>query len=361
MGPELVHLPLLVADGVAALWLLRETTPRRFVAGLALQAVVAGATWVAGAALAGWSIFGAMSVLAALLFVHVPALAAFFATRTRRARPWLARAVGAATLAVALVGVDAFLVEPRWLVRTTVLLVSDKVQAPLRIALIADLQTDRVGAHEARALAYAAEAQPDLVLFAGDYLQVETAEDFARESDRLAAELRRAGLAPPLGAYAVRGDVDDDGWAQVFAGTGVVPVEASRTLRTGPIALTLLSPEDSRSARPPIPFQKDVFHVVVGHAPDYALANAPGDLLLAGHTHGGQVRLPFLGPLLTLSRVPRDMATGATRLLDGRWLVVSRGVGMERADAPRLRFLCPPEVVIVEAIPRHPDLTVAGP
>jgi hypothetical protein len=49
--------------------------------------------------------------------------------------------------------------------------------------------------------------------------------------------------------------------------------------------------------------------------------------------------------------VPRAWAAGTTRLDSGRTLVVSRGVGMERGDAPRLRFLCRPEIVIVEIVP----------
>ncbi|MBI2900549.1 MAG: hypothetical protein HYY17_10205 [Planctomycetes bacterium] len=48
-----------------------------------------------------------------------------------------------------------------------------------------------------------------------------------------------------------------------------------------------------------------------------------------------------------LSAVPRAWAAGTTDLGGGRTLVVSRGIGHERADAPRLRFLCGPEIVIV--------------
>jgi len=77
------------------------------------------------------------------------------------------------------------------------------------------------------------------------------------------------------------------------------------------------------------------------------LGRVDADLMVAGHTHGGQVQLPLIGPLITLSAVPRAWASGVTELEPGRTLVVSRGVGMERGNAPRLRFLCRPEVVIV--------------
>lgn len=96
----------------------------------------------------------------------------------------------------------------------------------------------------------------------------------------------------------------------------------------------------------------DRFHIVLGHSPDFALGRVEADLLVAGHTHGGQVRLPGLGPLLTMSRVPRSWAAGVTSLQDGRTLVVSRGIGMERGAAPRLRFLCRPELVVIDVVPR---------
>jgi predicted MPP superfamily phosphohydrolase len=49
--------------------------------------------------------------------------------------------------------------------------------------------------------------------------------------------------------------------------------------------------------------------------------------------------------------VPRSWAAGVTRLVNGATLIVSRGVGMERGSAPRLRFLCRPELVIIEVLP----------
>ena len=91
--------------------------------------------------------------------------------------------------------------------------------------------------------------------------------------------------------------------------------------------------------------------MVFGHRPDYAMGDVPADVLIAGHTHGGQVRLPGIGPLLTFSRVPRPWAAGVTNLDAGRTLIVSRGLGMERHDAPRIRFLCRPQLVLLHLKP----------
>lgn len=348
MDPAIVNLPLLVVDLVVLALLWRRPTVGRLAGGVGLQALACVLVAAVGRASWGWLIFGPMSVVAWWGFVHVPVLLLLFAAR---ARAWVGAALAAA---IVLVGVDAFLVEPRWLEVTHLTIRSPELDARVRIALVADLQTDHVGEHEAAALAAVRAAAPDLVLFAGDYLQVPSADAFAREAPKLNALLH--DLDAP--AFAVEGDVDTHVWPEIFAGTGVVVTTESRTLRVAGITVTLLSPDDSRSARPPVP-DADGFHVVVGHAPDYALAAPPADLLLAGHTHGGQVRLPGIGPLVTLSAVPRAMAAGHTDLGDGRHLVVSRGIGMERREAPRLRFLCRPEVVIVDVVPAKERLTTA--
>ena len=93
------------------------------------------------------------------------------------------------------------------------------------------------------------------------------------------------------------------------------------------------------------------YHIAFGHNPNYSLGEINADLLLAGHTHGGQFQLPVIGPLLTISLVPRDWASGLTEISPGQYLLVSRGIGMERGYAPRMRFLCRPELVILEIKP----------
>lgn len=87
--------------------------------------------------------------------------------------------------------------------------------------------------------------------------------------------------------------------------------------------------------------------IVVGHSP-IELFGLPTDtptaidLYLAGHTHGGQVRLPFFGPLHLDDGWPRNWSEGMVRLAHGStWLYVTRGVGSSKVP---VRFLCPPEI-----------------
>jgi hypothetical protein len=93
-----------------------------------------------------------------------------------------------------------------------------------------------------------------------------------------------------------------------------------------------------------------MYHLVLGHCPDYSPGEIEADLLIAGHTRGGQVRLPLIGPLITLSEVLRSWAAGVTEIAPGKRLIVSRGIGMERY-APEIRCLCRPELSVLDLLP----------
>ncbi len=292
--------------------------------------------------------FNRFQLLAWAVFVHVPLYLAAAGILLRQRRRLAISAVVAAVTAWC-VGVDAFVIEPHWLEITHIEIPTDKIEAPITIALLADIQTDKVTDWERDVLARVVAEDPDLVLFAGDYVQHDNQYEYEKTITRLNAVIRESGLDPPLGIVAVQGNVDHKGWQRIFEDTGAVISNERMVLDLGPVTITALSLSEAFDGAEIDP--ADDFHIVIGHAPDFALEEPPADLMLAGHTHGGQVRLPFLGPIFTLSRVPRAWAAGVTEVGPGSTLIVSRGIGMERDDAPRLRFLCRPEVVIIDLVP----------
>jgi hypothetical protein len=298
--------------------------------------------------------FGAIRLLAWMIFLYLPALligtAVIFAGR----EPVFTCSGVALSLILGLIAVDAFLIEPHWLEVTRVTLPSPKVDRAVRVVVIADIQTDRPGAYERRALRTAMDQSPDLLLFAGDMIHLSRrSRAYEAEIAALNDLMVEVGVAAPLGTYAVRGNVDRAGaWTEVFAGVPVEILDPTETRDLGPVTLTGLSLADAfgtASDIPPAP--GDAFHIVMGHSPNFSLGSTAGDLLIAGHTHGGQVQLPLIGPLVTLSQVPRRWASGVTSLDEGRTLVVSRGVGLERGRAPQFRFLCRPQIVVIEVVP----------
>jgi predicted MPP superfamily phosphohydrolase len=337
----LFNLAVAACDAVLVLALARGR-PRTAAAVIALPIV---------GLLAGFGLWGTMRLAAYLVFVHAPValLGTAAVLRRRHGRAALAAALVSASLLA--VGVDAFVIEPAALDVTRVALVSDKVARPLRIVVIADIQFDEFGDHERRALRAAMAERADLALFAGDYVQEYDPILRARAVAAMNAELRALDFGAPAGAYAVGGNVDPPDWPALFADTRVRAITQTSTLVSSAVSLTALGTLDSFDPHARVEGASG-FHVALGHSPDFALGDVEADLLVAGHTHGGQVRLPWVGPLLTLSRVPRAWASGATTLAGGRTLVVSRGVGMERGQAPRLRWRCRPEIVVIDVSPR---------
>ncbi len=344
---------MLGVDAAAGVYLWRRRTVRAWLVATA----AAGGGAVLLAVLLGVAGRGFTVVLLAAygLFVHGSLgmlLSAWILWPARRGAATVAGAIAAVLIAV---GVDGFLIEPYQLDVTRYRIVSDRVERPTRIVVVADLQTDKIGAYETDVLREVMWQKPDLILLAGDY-----SGEVGDAQERLWASantfMRRIQFAAPMGVFAIRGNCDGEGWEAIVKGLPAKAVEHTQTFDLGGLWLTCLSLRDSlntdlKVARP----TSAEFHVVMGHSPNFALGAVDGDLLLAGHTHGGQVRLPWIGPLLTLSKVPRAWAAGMTELTGGRRLIVSRGIGMERDRAPLVRFLCRPQLVVIDLVPGSPQ------
>lgn len=336
---------------VVAVW--RYPRPLVAVAGAGSLVLATGALAVADFLIFGIREFGMARngppMLLALL-VGYGFLCALLLWRPHRA--WAAVIAFGATVTAA-AGVDAFVIEPRQLEVTHTVIASAEARHPIRIALIADIQFDEFGDYETDALRATMAEHPDLILFAGDYVQARPA-DVETQREAFRAAMTETALAAPLGVFAVEGHAENAGWTSMFEDFGVRPVRGQEDVVVGDLTLTLLdlaSSEDASFSADPA----DGLHIVLGHSPDYALGDVRADVLLAGHTHGGQVSIPFFGPPLTMAEVPRAWASGHTELSSDRHLYVSRGVGMERGNAPRVRFLTRPELAIIDIVPAGSD------
>ena len=349
----LIYNFVMLAVDVAAIWLVGRRK------GLLVWCGAMACAGAFGLALAGFlggcfeDHFGFFRLWAYEVFLHCVVLLLATAVLWRRSRPWLAGGVLMAAVALLAVAADAFLIEPHWLEVSHWRFASPKIHHPIRIVVVADLQTDRFGPYERSVLRQTLAEKPDLILLAGDYLQASSEKETALWVE-LNAFLREIHFTAPLGVFAVRGNVDSgEGYYWTFRDVDLTMVHATRSFDLGDLQLTCLSLWDSYDTRPQIPkAPPDRFHLVLGHVPNFALGDIPADLLVAGHTHGGQVRLPWVGPIITHSRIPHTWAAGLTELPGGGKLLVSRGIGMERQFAPPMRFLCRPELMVIDLVGR---------
>jgi hypothetical protein len=271
--------------------------------------------------------------------------------------PWsaLAQLVGTA------LAVYGFWIEPQRVRVTRQTLQSPKLKTdapPLRVLHLGDLHIERV-THRDRQVAELARAlKPDVILFSGDFLNLSNIHDpIAWEHARTI--LRE--LSAPLGVYAVTGSPPVDKpavVAQLLDGLDNV-----RWLRDERVTLDHQGqPVDlvgiTCTHKPPVDGARldDILHgdpdnltILLYHTPDLAPeAAAQGvDLQLSGHTHGGQVRLPLFGALYTSSLYGKRFEVGRHQI-GAFTLYVTRGLGMEGKGAPRVRFLCPPEMTLWE-------------
>ena len=100
---------------------------------------------------------------------------------------------------------------------------------------------------------------------------------------------------------------------------------------------------------------KDNYSVFLCHYSNLieSLDNYNVDLYLCGHTHGGQICLPFYGAIITLSKFGKKYESGMYRM-GATVLYVNRGIGLEgSAVAPRVRFLSKPEITVFNIIPKN--------
>ncbi len=282
-----------------------------------------------------------------------------------RPRPRAITAVCVIAVAAVPVGVYATYVEPFWLKVDAVGLAVDDVDERIRIGVLADLQTTAVGDYERDATERLLGFAPDIVLVPGDLYQFD-AELLDERAPQFTQLIERIVDDVPL-VYLVSGNTDTvAGLRRITEGTGarVLDNELDTFELKGvsvSIGGTTLFGDDAaarRMARRLAGNGQAGVRILVGHKPDaIELVQAtPVDLLVAGHTHGGQVSLPILGPPLTLSSVPRHVAAGGLHELDGTPIYVSTGVGRERGNAPQLRFGVRPSIGIIDLVSAVGDL-----
>jgi uncharacterized protein len=185
---------------------------------------------------------------------------------------------------------------------------------------------------------------PDIVLLGGDFVTW-------RKDIPLMADVLLTGLTAREGVFAVLGNHDywsnGDDVRAAMEGRGVkFIINGNVQLRRNGEHLSILGIDEVYRGTPDVDaafkgIGENEPCIGVSHHPDIMdeLDGRRLDLLVCGHTHGGQIRLPFFGPIVIPSRHEGEFAEGFHRIRNVL-LYVSRGIGA----VPPLRILCRPEV-----------------
>jgi predicted MPP superfamily phosphohydrolase len=259
-----------------------------------------------------------------------------------------------------------FWIEPQRLTVTRQQLHSEKLQAgnPVRILHLGDLHIERITNRERKLNQMIEALKPDIILFSGDILNLSYIEDpIAWEDARKVMRKWRA----PGGVFVVTGSPAVD-LAKVFPRL-MQGMENLRWLRDEYVSVEINGQTVDIlgmvcSHKPHVDGPRleklvgenftaggeDPFTILLYHTPDlapHAANTGQIDLQVSGHTHAGQIRMPFFGAPFAASLYGKRFEWG--RMQVGKMvLYVTRGIGMEGKAAPRVRFLCPPEIILWE-------------
>jgi len=242
-----------------------------------------------------------------------------------------------------------FLIEPYSYSVTNIKLFSEKLRSAkrsIRIVQISDLHCDPKPRLEEKLPDVIADLHPDAIVFTGDGINSPNGLPVLQKCLKLLVQ-----IAP---TYVVKGNWDVWFFKNVdrYGETGVNELDGPTkvNLAGAEIWICGLPAETRKSIADAVSgIPENAYRIFLYHYPDFieeAAANKI-DLYLAGHTHGGQVALPFYGALMTLSARGKQFESGLYKY-DNTHLYVNRGIGMEGGPAPRVRFLAKPEITLFE-------------
>jgi len=242
-------------------------------------------------------------------------------------------------------------IEPYWIEVNRVELKTGKLShSAIRVVQISDLHSDTKVANEEKMTRIVNSLNPDVIVFTGDTASAPEALPVFKTAMK--------NLQAKIGKFYVTGNLDS--WLfrnlDPFEGTGFVSADRRVFKLTKDGESFFISGLDFAhnywwyGTLKKIPPQ--YYSIFLCHKSDLVedIKGVNVDLYLAGHTHGGQVRLPFYGAVVTLSKFGKKYEAGEYKV-GNTVLYVNRGVGTESKAGLRVRFLTRPEITVFDISP----------
>ncbi len=226
--------------------------------------------------------------------------------------------------------------------------ISAPLNSPIKIAHLSDLHTYGIGRLEKKMLSILAQEKPDLIVITGDLISADDGYEGCHEVLKT--------LDAPLGVWVVVGNHEN--WTSqkvrktygkfqnYYESAGVnFLFNSSKKIRDD---LWIMGLDDASTGRPDINtalvgVPETAYKITLFHSPAYFDETAgKSNLVFAGHTHGGQVRVPFMKPFW-LPKGCNEYDKGWFER-NGSKMYVSRGLG---TSIHPIRFNCRPEIAII--------------
>ena len=199
--------------------------------------------------------------------------------------------------------------------------------------------------------------QPDIILLAGDFI------NYYEEEIQFLGPLKN--LTAKYGVYAVLGNHDygygyrnkelankveaklENMNINVLRNENVL-IEINKT-QFYIIGLDSILAGECNLTQATINVKEDIPKILLCHNPDVVFINGTEnfDLILSGHTHGGAINLPLIGPVFKVTKLERKYYHGFHEI-NGRKIYVTRGIGSRVLYFFNFRFNAPPEIVVIE-------------
>ncbi len=246
-----------------------------------------------------------------------------------------------------------FYIEPSQINLTRLDLIESPQSPVVKFLHIADIHMERIGKREEKLLALVNKYQPDFILFSGDFLNLSNIRDI-ESIQQVSYLFNQINDISPI--YYVTGSpaVDiDETVLQIEELSNAKRLDNSNhTITINGISINLIGITCTHQPHLDIKNlnsleKQGMRNILLYHSPDLVYELPPDnkvDLMLSGHTHGGQVRIPLIGALFTGSLYGRKLQAGLYQFYD-TLLYISRGIGLEGLGAPKVRFLSRPEII----------------
>jgi len=224
----------------------------------------------------------------------------------------------------------------------------------IKIVHLTDFHSKDFGEREKRVLEILEDLNPDFVFITGDFIDHKTKDiNSCQEFWNRLGNKYQGNIFGVLGNHEYWIDhLDANSIKNLLEESGIIVLRnENKKISRDDKYIYLIGVDDPDTGRDDllkatINIEKNIPKILLAHSPDIVdnLQGKQTDLILSGHTHGGQIKIPFIRPFWTPTKNRGKYASGLFEIND-IYLYVNRGIG---TAAIPIRFNCPPEIAVIE-------------